>query len=716
MPSFIRQLILNTATSNALSLAQAQGLMASLLQKAVNTADNSARAIVTADLPTITDTPSTIDREGFLNSASKESASKESASKDLAFARLAAWQGGIQAFSCSIINAKSGLCAENCSFCAQSSHYTTKSKAYPLLDASTLYKHAERLASRGVTYMGIVTSGTSPSKADFDSLCETAALITANLPIKLCASLGVVSLEEALLLKEAGFTSYHHNLETAASYYPKICTTHTYETRLNTVKNLLQSGLRVCSGGIFGLGESWEQRIELAHCLSSLGVNSIPINFLMPIPGTPLENREPLSPTEALHIIALFRLMNPKADIVLCGGSSQTLKQWKALYYQAGANGLMVGDYLTTKGADLDADMALVRSVCPKEKFKVAGLGAPSSLAQGLLKTASPSDSAPASPLDSRCNSRHDSPPLPHQGLLITGTGTDIGKTLVTAALLRALQASGTLAHGLKVIQTGCLPGGDGQLIAPDVQRYTKACPQGKHRVLWCFEPACSPHLAARQAKTPLSAVQIAQSIEQEKNSLLPDAFMCVEGSGGVMVPINEQETFLDVFALLGLPALMVCPNELGCVNHALLTAHALRGKSIPLLGFVLTSPKKPQGTASTRTKTKKSAPEANTPENSPSEDNLSKNNSPEARIPDNANLNETNQAIRKDNRPILETMLNAPCLGEIPWLPSLASSEEKASINDWDKAALALTAVVQALNKPRLSESSSGVCHTPNK
>ena len=373
MHSFIRQLILNTATPKALSPAQAQELIVYLHQKSGNTADNIARFGVTADLPDITDIPNTTGREEFLGSANnyvgdkvlaREISAREIlASEVLALARLAAWQGGAQAFSCGIINAKSGLCAENCSFCAQSSHYTTKTTVYPLLDASTLYKHAERLASRGVTYMGIVTSGTSPSKADFDRLCETATRITANLPIKLCASLGIISLEKALLLKEAGFPSYHHNLETAASYYPQICTTHTYETRLNTVKNLLQSGLRVCSGGIFGLGESWEQRIELAHCLSSLGVSSIPINFLMPISGTPLEKKEALSPIEALHIIALFRLMNPKGDIVLCGGSSQTLKQWKPLYYQAGANGLMVGDYLTTKGADVDADMSLVRAV-----------------------------------------------------------------------------------------------------------------------------------------------------------------------------------------------------------------------------------------------------------------------------------------------------------------------------------------------------------------
>lgn len=375
MHSLIHHLILNTAASKPLSPAQAQELIAYLLRKGANTAYETSRYVDTADMPNtpcmshtsskpnMAGIPNATGREEFPSSAKEDLANNYLASEVLALARLAAWQGGAQAFSCGIINAKSGLCAENCSFCAQSSHYASKTTAYPLLDASTLYKHAERLASRGVTHMGIVTSGTSPSKADFDRLCETAALITANLPIKLCASLGIISLEKALLLKEAGFTTYHHNLETAASYYPQICTTHTYETRLNTVKNLLQSGLRVCSGGIFGLGESWDQRIELAHCLSTLGVNSIPINFLMPIPGTPLEKRPPLSPIEALHIIALFRLMNPKTDIVLCGGSSQTLKHWKALYYQAGANGLMVGDYLTTKGTDVDTDMALVRTV-----------------------------------------------------------------------------------------------------------------------------------------------------------------------------------------------------------------------------------------------------------------------------------------------------------------------------------------------------------------
>lgn len=269
----------------------------------------------------------------------------------------------IPPFTCSIVNAKSGLCAENCAFCAQSSHYTTTAPVYPLMDASSLYRHAEHLASNGIAYMGIVTSGTGPTKKDFISLCQLANRISTTLPIKLCASLGVLTFQQACTLKEAGFTSYHHNLETAASFYPQICTTHSYAIRLNTVKNAVKAGLRVCSGGIFGLGETWQHRMEFAQTLSELGVHSIPVNFLMPIAGTPLESAQPLSPMEALAILVLLRLMHPTRDIVLCGGSSQTLQHWKRHFYQAGANGLMVGNYLTQKGRPLAEDMALLHSL-----------------------------------------------------------------------------------------------------------------------------------------------------------------------------------------------------------------------------------------------------------------------------------------------------------------------------------------------------------------
>lgn len=281
----------------------------------------------------------------------------------MAGAGLVGAQSGPRAFTCGIVNAKSGHCGEDCAFCAQSSHYATRVSVHPLVSISSLYSHAEYLASHNITYMGMVTSGTAPGVADFDVLCEAASRIVADIPIKLCASLGLLTVNQAVALKEAGFSSYHHNLETSESFYPKICRTHSIEVRLKTIRNALEAGLRVCAGGLFGLGESWTDRIELSHTLGELGVHSIPVNFLMPISGTPLEKRALLSPVEGLTIIALLRLMHPSRDIVLCGGSSQILQQLKPCFYQAGANGLMVGNYLTTKGNPLLKDLAMLRQL-----------------------------------------------------------------------------------------------------------------------------------------------------------------------------------------------------------------------------------------------------------------------------------------------------------------------------------------------------------------
>lgn len=197
------------------------------------------------------------------------------------------------AFTCGIINAKSGRCPENCAFCAQSAHHQTDSPVYPLYDTDTLLRRAEELAANNVDRFGIVTSGTAPSDRDFDALCESALRIGREVKIGLCASLGLLTPERAARLREAGFTSYHHNLETSASHFPSICTTHAYEQDLETVRVARSAGFRVCSCGIFGLGETWEQRIELSQTLTDLGVDSLPLNFLNPIPGTPLGDSPP---------------------------------------------------------------------------------------------------------------------------------------------------------------------------------------------------------------------------------------------------------------------------------------------------------------------------------------------------------------------------------------------------------------------------------------
>lgn len=278
-----------------------------------------------------------------------------------ATARLAASRGGVKSFACGIINAKSGRCAEDCAFCAQSARHSAQAPVYGLLDAEEILKRAEQLAAQGARYMGIVISGTAPGERDFARLCETARVILARVPISLCASFGILSMEQARQLKEAGYTSYHHNLESSRSWYGRICSTHSYDVRVQTARNAAAAGLRLCSGGIFGLGEGWAERLELSQTLGELQANSIPINFLTPIKGTPLEGRPLLHPEEALDIIAILRLMHPEKDLVICGGRSRTLGKWENGLFFAGANGLMVGDYLTTRGSALDSDSEMLQ-------------------------------------------------------------------------------------------------------------------------------------------------------------------------------------------------------------------------------------------------------------------------------------------------------------------------------------------------------------------
>jgi biotin synthase len=271
--------------------------------------------------------------------------------------------GGSSAFTCGIINAKSGRCGEDCAFCAQSRHHAAAAPAYPLVDEDTLLARAEQLARAGVTYMGVVTSGVGPDKRDFERICRAAGRISREVGIRLCASLGLLAEGQALALKQAGFTSYHHNLECARSYYGRICTTHSYDQRRQTVRQAAAAGLRTCVGGIFGLGESWLQRLELAADLQELGVDSIPVNFLTPIAGTPLERAPGLPAREALALIALLRLMHPDRDVLICGGRTRTLGEWENSLFFAGANGLMVGDYLTLKGNPLDNDLRMLRTL-----------------------------------------------------------------------------------------------------------------------------------------------------------------------------------------------------------------------------------------------------------------------------------------------------------------------------------------------------------------
>lgn len=274
----------------------------------------------------------------------------------LAVARLAASAAGRAPFTCGIVNAKSGRCAENCAFCAQSAHHRAAPPVYPLLDGDILLRRAEALAEAGAARFGIVTSGTALSPAEFDTLCASLERLRRAVPLGLCGSLGMLTPEAAHRLKQAGLSRFHHNLETAASHFAAVCTTHTYADDLATLAAARNAGLELCCGGIFGLGESPDQRVEFSLTLAAQNVDCIPVNFLNPIPGTPLEHQPRLAPDEALRTLAVLRLMHPGRDIVVCGGRGAALGEWDSWVFAAGANGIMTGDYLTTPGSPFARD------------------------------------------------------------------------------------------------------------------------------------------------------------------------------------------------------------------------------------------------------------------------------------------------------------------------------------------------------------------------
>lgn len=266
-------------------------------------------------------------------------------------------------FTCGIVNAKSGKCSENCSFCAQSKYHSTGAPIYPLISRDALLDRARELEDAGATRYGIVTSGMALTDKELDTVCEAATAITTQTAIKVCGSLGQLNEVTALRLKQAGFSSYHHNLETARSHFPEICTTHEYDEDIASVAVALKAGLRVCSGGILGLGESREQRVELACTLRDLNVPSIPMNFLTPVKGTRLEHQPVLEPFEALRAIAVYRFILPQQDILIAGGRENTLGDFQSLIPMAGANGLMIGNYLTTGGRNMTDDMHMLSSM-----------------------------------------------------------------------------------------------------------------------------------------------------------------------------------------------------------------------------------------------------------------------------------------------------------------------------------------------------------------
>ena len=265
---------------------------------------------------------------------------------------------------CAILNGRSGKCSENCKFCAQSAHYHTGVKEYPLLTEEEIFAAAVKAKAAGAVRFSVVTSGRGQSREDdFANICHALSRIKKELGIEVCASLGILTLEQAQQLKAAGVTRYHSNLETSGSHFPDICTTHTYEDKFVTIKNAQAAGLRVCSGGILGLGETPEQRVEMAFTLKELGIDSVPLNLLTPIAGTPLEHSKALSPLEILRAFAIFRFILPQAQIRTAGGREVNLRDLQALALNGGASGIMIGGYLTTAGRGTEKDLQMLRDL-----------------------------------------------------------------------------------------------------------------------------------------------------------------------------------------------------------------------------------------------------------------------------------------------------------------------------------------------------------------
>ena len=260
---------------------------------------------------------------------------------------------------CTIINGKSGKCSENCKYCAQSACFGGISKTYPLLPTETFVEGAKRNAKQGVLRYSIVTSGKRLSHSEVESVCQSIQAIKKETEIEVCVSLGLLGEEDFVKLKKAGASRIHNNLEASKGYFPKVCTTHTYEDKIEAIKAAKRAGLSVCSGGIMGIGETMEDRVDMAFALRELEIRSVPVNMLNPIPGTPLGHQKILSEDEMCRIPAIYRFILPDASIRMAGGRG-LLPDKGERCFRSGANAAISGDMLTTSGITVEKDMEML--------------------------------------------------------------------------------------------------------------------------------------------------------------------------------------------------------------------------------------------------------------------------------------------------------------------------------------------------------------------
>lgn len=262
---------------------------------------------------------------------------------------------------CGIVNARSGLCSEDCKFCAQSIYYTTQAPVYALLSTDEVVAQAKKAEACGAKRASIVTSGKGMElDADFPRIVEAIQAVLASTNLKVCANLGTISDDQASQLAAAGVNRYAHNLETSSRFYPEVCTTHPFEDRVKTLQAAKRAGMELCSGGIIGLGENWQDRVDLAFVLKEFGAVSIPINILNPLKGTAMEGNQPLRPLDTIKTFAVFRFILPDKVLRPAGGREVNLRDMQGALMLSGANGLIIGNYLTFTGRDSAMDFMLV--------------------------------------------------------------------------------------------------------------------------------------------------------------------------------------------------------------------------------------------------------------------------------------------------------------------------------------------------------------------
>lgn len=324
-----------------------------------------------------------------------------------------AWEARVERFGdstdmCSLVNAKSGGCAEDCGFCAQSRFAEAETPLHALMEPEQILEHARAAEAAGAHRFCMVTQGQGLSKRDFEKYLEGVRLVSEHTNLKRCASVGHMSAARAEALREAGVQRVHHNVETASSYYDEVSTTVRYEGRLRTIQAVREAGLETCVGGILNLGETREQRVEMAFELAAIDPTSVPINLLNPRPGTKFGDRELIDPWEAVKWIAIFRLILPEALFRLCGGRVENLGELQPLAVRAGLNGVMMGNFLTTLGAEPEADRSMFaehglnvarqpdNAANPRPDNRSGWLaGETPDVVEALLETTGPDDEAP---------------------------------------------------------------------------------------------------------------------------------------------------------------------------------------------------------------------------------------------------------------------------------------------------------------------------------